>query len=446
MGEMHDAAGLLGNTLGGLPVGMVEGAVGAKIGSSLVGRAMATKTAMPLVEWKANQYAKLDMHIDNGVAGMRNLAFTKFGIGGPVMRANSVNGIVPGYMLEELARRDPGNPAYPETIQKLNALANNRGQFGERAAAIDHKGAREVYDAQFKEQPGKLVRSEGGKKTGDPEVDNIYDYTGEVRAFYSEVHGRNSVDGKGMKMKSTVNYGDNFENAYWDGTGMYYGKPGPQSPFSNFTKRDITGHEITHGVTEHVSNIVYRGQPGALNESISDVFGALVVQKVLGQTAKEATWLVGEGIWKPEMNSKALRDMRNPGTAYDHPTIGKDPQPAHMNDFIRTRSDNGGVHLNSGIPNRAFVLAADAIGGFAWEAPGKIWYQARANAGSQPSFAQFAHHTIEAAKQLGYEQHVPKLQKAWNDVGITPSAIDKGGLTPVMPDNGFERKTTIGSH
>jgi Zn-dependent metalloprotease len=114
--------------------------------------------------------------------------------------------------------------------------------------------------------------------------------------------------------------------------------------------------------------------------------------------------------------------MLNPGTAYDDPKIGTDPQPANMKSFINTTRDNGGVHLNSGIPNKAFATFATEVGGNAWEAPGKIWYQARANAGSEPSFANFAYQTIQAAKQLGFTSDLPKLQKAWDAVGVKPSA------------------------
>jgi Zn-dependent metalloprotease len=234
------------------------------------------------------------------------------------------------------------------------------------------------------------VRSEGQPKTGIEDVDNVYDYTGDARSYYKDVHGRNSIDGKGMPMESTVHYGRDYENAFWDGTRMTYGKPGAASPFETFVLRDVTGHEITHGVTGYTAGTIYRNQPGALNESFSDVFGALVEQHVKGQTASEASWLVGDGIWKRNVHGRALRDMMNPGKAYNDPAIGIDPQPAHVNNYNPTRGDNGGVHINSGIPNRAFALFATDVGGFAFEKPGQIWYKARAMSGSQPTFAQFA--------------------------------------------------------
>lgn len=447
MGDIYDGASILGDAVGGLPVAMAEGAIGAKLGSAAVGSLLSTRTAAPFVEWKANQYSKLDAYLDGTSANARNFAFERFGIGGPQMRSGVVQGVVPPYLLEELAMRNPQNPAYMETIKKTGAIRMN-GRLGEPVATVDHAGAREVYDAAGQEVVGKKVRSEGQPKTGDVEADNVYDFTGDVRNLYKDVYNRNSIDNRGMKLESTVNYGENFENAFWDGERMTYGKPGAESPFRTFVLRDVTGHEMTHGVTQFESNLVYRGQSGALNESISDVFGALVEQRAANQTAKQASWLVGDGIWKPGVKGRALRDMMNPGTAYDDVAIGKDPQPAHMKDFIKTRSDNGGVHLNSGIPNRAFALFAQDVGGFAWESPGKIWYQARANAGSTPSFAQFAHHTVEAARTLGYTAELPKLQKAWLDVGITPSltetGLPKSALSFLMTNTNPDRKVASG--
>jgi Zn-dependent metalloprotease len=114
--------------------------------------------------------------------------------------------------------------------------------------------------------------------------------------------------------------------------------------------------------------------------------------------------------------------MKAPGTAYDDPVLGKDPQPAHMSAFVNTFQDNGGVHINSGIPNHAFYLAATKIGGFAWEKAGRIWYetlrhpQLRSNWG----FTRFARLTVTVAGQLlgesSTEQHA--VRDAWGAVGV----------------------------
>jgi hypothetical protein len=441
MSQMHQASTHLGDTLGGMPVNMIEGGLGAKLGSSLMGGALATEAAAPFMDWKGKMYDRANIKVESGMADVRNAVFDKTGLGTPDVGPFH-QGIIPPYMLESLAKRNPENPDFFSTIKKTQEL-RDASKFSARAtetAPTEGTAARAVYDAGGEEvEPGKLVRVEGDKPTGDSDVDLAYNYTGDVRTYYKDVHNRNSIDGKGMNLDSTINYGDNFENAFWNGERMTYGRPGQASPFKSFISRVITGHEMTHGVTEFEANETYRGQPGALNESNSDVFGALVEQRALGQTADKASWLVGEGIWKDNVQGRALRDMKNPGTAYDDPAIGKDPQPANMKDFVKTTRDNGGVHLNSSIPSKAFVDFAQAVGGNAWEAPGHVWYEARRAAGSDPSFAQFAFQTIEAAKKIA-PNDVAKLQKAWSDVGVTPNAksID---TTPIVVTDNQDKKS-----
>lgn len=344
----------------------------------------------------------------------------------------SVFGVVPPYLLEELSRRNPYETSFHQTLLSTRQLESL--SWWPFPSKKNHNGTREVYDAEGKRSlPGKKARFEGDKASADAEVNAAYEFTGHVRSFYKDLFGRNSIDGKGMKLVSTVNYGDNYENAFWNGSQMTYGRPGKDSPFKTFVLLDICAHEITHGVTEKESNLKYYGQSGALNESLSDIFGELVQQRSRNQKATDADWVIGDGIWKDSVKGRGLRDMLHPGEAYNDPKIGKDPQPSHMDNYIKTTRDNGGVHYNSGIPNRAFALFATSVGGYAWEEPGHIWYEARKNAGKEPSFAQFAYHTIEAAKKLGFASDVEKLQKAWESVGVKPSADEKDTLTPVKP-------------
>jgi Zn-dependent metalloprotease len=338
---------------------------------------------------------------------------------------------IPPYLLNEIAART-GSGSFSAAARDAEDM-QSRGSSFRPSATDDQHGAREVYDAKTKEtQPGDKARFEGEKPTGNVEVDNAYDFTGTVRDFYQKEYNRNSIDGNGMKFISTVNYGENYENAFWNGSQMTYGHPGADSPFKTFMLLDVAGHEITHGVTEKEANETYYGQSGALNESMSDVFGELIKQYSKHQNADQADWLVGDGIWKDGIKGRALRDMLNPGTAYDDPKLGKDPQPADMAHYMKTWGDNGGVHYNSGIPNRAFALFAKAVGGNAWDDPGHIWFAARKAAGSDPSFASFAYQTIEAAKQLGHADEVDKLQKAWDAVGVKPDAKGVDTDTPQM--------------
>ena len=101
---------------------------------------------------------------------------------------------------------------------------------------------------------------------------------------------------------------------------------------------DVIGHELTHGVTQFTANLTYANQPGALNESMSDVFGSLVKQRLRGHNAAAADWIIGEGLFTPNVNGVGIRSMKAPGTAYNDPVLGKDPQPAHMNNYVNTSS------------------------------------------------------------------------------------------------------------
>jgi Zn-dependent metalloprotease len=239
-----------------------------------------------------------------------------------------------------------------------------------------------VYDARRKDTlPGKLVRSEGEPKVADTAVNEAYDHSGDTFDFFHEVFGRNSLDDAGMTLISSVHVGeadgrDRFQpmnNAFWDGGQMAYGD-GDGEVFQGFTRSlDVVGHELTHGVQSFTSNLLYRGQSGALNEHFSDVFGILVRQWRRKESATEASWLIGREVLVPAPTRRGIRDMEHPGTAYrDDPALGTDPQPDHMSKLYVGPADSGGVHINSGIPNRAFVLVAQALGRPAWETAGTV--------------------------------------------------------------------------
>jgi Zn-dependent metalloprotease len=281
---------------------------------------------------------------------------------------------------------------------------------------------RTIYDAKKgMTLPGKLVRGEGGPKSADRSVNEAYDGSGKTYDFYLKAFQRNSIDDRGMRLDSTVHYRRNFNNAFWNGQQMVYGD-GDGQIFQRFTKSiDVIGHELTHGVTQYEAELVYQNQPGALNEHFSDVFGSLLKQYVKQQTAKQADWLIGEGMFAPSIHSVALRSMKAPGTAYNDPIIGRDPQPAHMKNYIKTTSDNGGVHINSGIPNRAFYQVAIALGGRAWERAGKIWYRTLIDK-VQPltNFAECAGMTHEVAGTIYGQGSVEQkaVKAGWAVVGV----------------------------
>ena len=282
---------------------------------------------------------------------------------------------------------------------------------------------RTVYDANSTEAlPGKLVRKEKGPATGDAAADEAYDGLGETHALYAEAFSRNSIDGAGLKLDATVHYGELYDNAFWNGSQMVFGD-GDGEIFQRFTKSlSVIGHELAHGVTQFSGGLNYRNQAGALNESLSDVFGALVEQYAKQQSTAEASWLIGEGLFTDQVQGAALRSMKAPGTAYDDDVLGKDPQPDSMDSYVRTSADNGGVHINSGIPNRAFCLVATALGGNAWDAPAQIWYDTLTGGTLAPNatFGAFAKATAASAKELfgaDSKEH-DAVRSAWETVKV----------------------------
>lgn len=299
--------------------------------------------------------------------------------------------IIPPYMLDSMAER--GTPQQQDYARRCLASSDRLRAARERtilgdgptapqgASATDGK-ERIVYSANNTTTlPGQRVRGEGDPPTGDAAADEAYDGSGYTYDLYEQVYGRKSIDGDNLRLDSTVHYDRGFDNAFWDGRQMVYGDgdqdlPADQRLFNRFTASlDVIGHELTHGVTQYTANLVYRDQSGALNEHFSDVFGALVKQRKLNQNAGTADWLVGAELFTNNVRGDAIRSMKAPGTAYDDPVLGKDPQPAHMDDYVNTNQDNGGVHINSGIPNFAFYRTAVELGGNAWDKAGAIWYQ-----------------------------------------------------------------------
>lgn len=333
--------------------------------------------------------------------------------------------ILPPHMTDQIVVN--GSATQREwALQNLRASEQFRGRReavgGVQFMAPAGEKRRTIYDAQGATAlPGKIVRGEGAPAVQDVAVNEAYDGSGLTYDFFYEIFKRNSIDGFGMRLDSTLHFDRRYNNAFWNGTQMVYGD-GDGELFNRFTiSIDVIGHELAHGVTEHEAKLIYQGQPGALNESFSDVFGSLIKQYKLKQTADQADWLIGQGLLTPKVSGVALRSMKEPGTAYNDRVLGKDPQPGHMKDIYTGTADNGGVHINSGIPNRAFYLTATAIGGYAWEKAGRIWYVALCDRlRSRANFKTMAQTTISVANELyglnGTESKA--VQSAWKTVGV----------------------------
>ncbi|MFT3798521.1 M4 family metallopeptidase [Microbacterium sp.] len=346
-----------------------------------------------------------------------------------------MHAIVPPYLLARLAQADQPHLAVAAEAARAT-LALPRSYRRPTRARIDLsvdgdalvlQGSpapdRVISDAQHRERlPGVRVRGEDDPATGDAAVDEAFDGLGASFDFLWDAFRRLSIDGAGGALPATVHYGEKYDNAFWDGERMVFGD-GDGEVFTGFTASlTVIAHELAHGVTSHSAALVYQGQSGALNESVSDVFGVLTEQHALGQTADAATWLIGAGIFTEAVEGEALRSMKAPGTAYDDDVLGKDPQPAHLRDYVTTDDDNGGVHINSGIPNHAFYLVATALGGHAWERAGLIWYRTLTGGSlsSTADFAAFARATLDTATgEYGEKsEEAAAVRAAWTAVGV----------------------------
>ena len=348
---------------------------------------------------------------------------------------NPIQCIIPPYITDELVKAaDPQIRA--RAVAQIRTAATMRA-FREAAQATptlmavlspNKRKFRQVNDAGQSDQlPGTLVRSEGQAKAGDAAVDEAYEGSGDTYDFYEKIFDRNSLDDNGMTLISSVHVGDvddmgklgPMNNAFWNGEQMAYGD-GDGILFRRFTKSlDVIGHELTHGVESFTSNLKYFAQSGALNEHFADVFGILVRQWKNGETAAKANWVVGAEVLVPAKTRRGIRDMENPGTAYiGDPQLGTDPQPSHMSKIFKGPRDRQGVHINSGIPNRAFVLTAKAIGGKAWDVTGRIWYDTLLQLSTNSQFKDCAKLTVQVAATHGAAAK-KAVKAAWKKVGIT---------------------------
>jgi bacillolysin len=245
---------------------------------------------------------------------------------------------------------------------------------------------RTVYDANGSTTSGSFARGEGDPATGDADVDGAYDFTGATYDYYASTFGRDSYDGAGAELVSFVHYGVGYENAFWDGFEMVYG--------DGFAVNDVTAHELTHAVTERTAGLEYQDQPGALNESISD----------------QAGWDVdpGDSTMGEDLPIGAIRDMENPG-AYG--------QPASASQYVCTSSDDGGVHSNSGIPNKVYANLVDSLGRGAAE---QVRYRAQTTyLGPNATFADARAAEEQAATDLGVS--ATAVGAAWQAQGVTAS-------------------------
>lgn len=329
--------------------------------------------------------------------------------------------VIPTYLMQKVHQID----AIREKVIGQENEASSSVQSLSIKEAVSQTAGKEpiisVYTAKHGTKlPGAFLAS--NKKANGNMLDDTakkaFEGAKDVYAFWMKNYGLWSFDGYGSEIRSTIHYDYDYANAFWNGEQMVYGDG--DDIFTNFTELSIVAHEFGHAVTGDKLN--YEGEAGALNEHLSDVWGSLVLQFKKNQTADQASWLIGEGVIQIDHQSYALRSMKNPGSAYNSPVIGKDPQPDHYAKRYIGKEDDGGVHINSGIPNKAFYLFAQAQGGYAWQKAGYLWYLTLKSDLIKPNctMPEFAHATLVTALKhfpQDYKMH-QDLINAWKAVGL----------------------------
>ncbi|ETS03191.1 metalloprotease [Trichoderma reesei RUT C-30] len=335
---------------------------------------------------------------------------------------------VPESLLQRLSASDAVDEASrtraKRDLRHLQGLMG-RAKQGTQEAASRTVAHNNVYNASNtwddEKLPGRLERAQGEPPAKDLDVNKAYDNVGHVLRFYEQHFGWKSIDNQNAPVTCSVHFGEHYGNAFWSPETMQMVFGDGNMLLCNFTGCvDVIGHELAHAVTDNTSPLDYSDQAGALNEHISDVFGIMAKQQVENETSEEADWLIGEDCLLPDVKGVAFRSMKEPGKAYDDERFGKDPQVDSFAQWEAIAEDRGGVHIFSGIPNKAFYLSAVAFGGYSWEIAGKIWWRAM-NCGKVPprcTFQQFADITVECAEELFDVEAAKLVRQAWNTVGV----------------------------
>lgn len=281
----------------------------------------------------------------------------------------------------------------------------------------------QIWDARNPDKAVLMISSEPYKDRG--RAHQNFEVLRATDVFFREVYRRAPVANETTLIRSFYNHPQVYNNACWysETQSVYYGECDPRVFTSFVDNQEITTHELGHAVTDLSSGLVYRDQSGALNESVSDVFAIQHKHRLRSSdnpARPDVSWWIGEGmIVQAGGTNQSLRSMSAPGTAYDHPIAGRDPQVGHMSEYqaLPESEDNGGVHINSGIPNRAFHLAAVKFQRPTWEDLGQVWYRALLDSDPNETFSSFANRTITIAKSMSPELE-DCVAKAWSEVGI----------------------------
>lgn len=340
----------------------------------------------------------------------------------------------PERTVPEPPKQDAVGKGYSLYRGPLSINTNSKWQFFEM---VDNIRGLTTYNARNKLRlPGLLFRDldntwgDGTKSHPQSAAVDAHAGAADTADYYLNTHGRDSYDDAGAQIISTVHYRRNYVNAFWNGEQMVYGD-GDGVTSDPLVALDVISHELTHAVTEYTANLIYQDQSGALNESISDVFAMMVDRD---------DFMIGEDCWTPGVPGDALRYMDDPP---------KGGQPNHMEDYVVTPEDNGGVHTNSGITNFAAYLATaggtgklgDVVTGIGHDKVEQIWYRALSvYMTSSTDFADARLTTIQAATDIygAASSEVQTIKDAWTAVGVGTSLQSSTVVT-------FDEPASIGN-
>jgi len=341
---------------------------------------------------------------------------------------------VPKNLLRHLADKSEGahKQMLLDQIDHSAQLRGARAATSAKGTARPERGTkplhRQVFDAQGQTRlPGALLRHEDGKPVHDnPAANQAYDNLGIALAFFSEVFGRDSADGAGMRIDASVHYGFGFANAMWTGEQMVVGDGDGRHTHNIAGSLGIIGHELSHALSQHLIKgglgVVLaadqppqlEGEAGALNESFSDICASMIKQWHAGQDVHQADWLLGEDILA-EHAGHAVRSLKDPG----NPKLTW-PEDDQIKDYKRFKPSQE-PHTASGVGNHAFYLAATELGGRSWESLGLVWLKGYQKLQARSTYVDAARATADAAAEVHGKDSKPHqaVRAAWKAVNVT---------------------------
>ena len=407
-------------------------------------RQLVPESKKPIADWKPVDKGWLNVAmairrvLEEGIRKKKNAP----GKSSPVRQVKTVFGKpqlkTPPALTGKKQPADKTETKAPEVNQLSSGKSTKLSTIG-NIPQVKYPGLKRlIYDAGGKELlPGKPVRKETDQAVKDNAVNEVYERLGLCYRFFKEIYDRDSYDGKGAELQATIHYGKKFSNAFWTGKKAVFGD-GDKDLLTRMTvSLDAVAKQFCNAVLS-CTQLEYGNHPGTIMNASSLILSMLVRHHFLHQLVNQADWGWGRDLTTGRLRGKALYSFSAPGTAYKKdPYWGDDPQPSHMRGFVKTTSDYGGIHINSGILQHAFYLAAMKIGGYAWEKTGRIWYESLFDKRirKKTDFQEFAIITVSVATRLygtaGNEAEAFRI--AWREVGINTEKRKGAATKKVIP-------------